>query len=397
MTTFKQRYRRIPKWIRRTVITLAVIVLLVHIILPPVIKHVINKKLNDLEGYYGYVDDVDISLYRGAYQIQDIHLYSDELGDEFPLFEMTEIDISVQWKAIFKGSLVAEVEFFEPHVYFAVAPPSSVKTKGKENVKSATKDGIGNNFDGIKLTVFKDLLMDQIPLKLNRIEIIDGTVHYIDKSSNPTVDVHLTDIDFRINNISNSFELSDNLISDFTFTSIAMNSAQFNFNGSFDPYDEDITLDMDIELKKLELTKLNKLFLAYAFFDVEKGEFSVFSEIDIEKGELSGYVKPFIDDLDIVNFQNDKQKTLNLFWQGLLGGSSKLIKNWSHDEIASKIPLKGSLNNPDVELLTSIGNIFYHSFLHKFKPMIDNEFNMSPGKRKRIERKEKRKEDKKKK
>ncbi len=398
MSKFKERYKKIPKWIRITVISLAVLVLLIHIILPPVVKYVINDKLKNIDGYYGHAEDVDIALYRGAYQIQGIHLYSDELGDEFPLLEMTEIDISVEWKAIFKGRLVAEVEFLEPHVYFAVAPPSSVKTKDTkdEDGESATKDGKGNNFDGIKLTVFKDLLMDQVPLKINRIEIIDGRVHYIDKSVSPKVDVHLSSIHFRINNISNSLDMSESLISDFQFTSIAMNSAQFNFNGSFDPYDEDVSLNIDVELQKLELTKLNELFLAYANFDVEEGTVSVFSEVDIEKGAVDGYVKPFIDGLDIVNFKEEKKDPLNLFWQALIGGSSKLIKNWSHDEIATKVPLKGNLSDPGFNLWTSVGNIFYHSFFYKFRHGIDGEFSLDEGSSKREIRKAKRAEKKKK-
>lgn len=361
MGKWKDRIKKVPKWIRITAICLAVIVLLVHIILPPVVRHIINDKLKNIDGYYGYIEDVDISLIRGAYEIQGIHIFSDELGDDFPLLEMKEIDISIQWKALFNKSLVAEVEFIEPHVYFAVS--------GKNEEK-------GNNFKAIKLTVFQDLLLSQVPLKINRMEVSNGKVHYIDKSVSPSVDVHLSEVEFNINNISNSLELSDNLISDFSFTSVAMNSAAFNFNGSFDPYDEDVSLDLDLELKKLELTKLNKLFLAYAFFDVEEGQFSVYSEVKVNKGELDGYVKPFVDNLDIVYYGTDKQKPLNLFWQALIGGSSKLIKNWNHDEIATKIPLKGTISDPKFSLLASIGNIFYHSFFYKFRPEIENKFSL---------------------
>lgn len=362
MRSLKERYKKMRKWPKRIMWTIIVISIVVHIILPPIIKHVINTKLENMEGYYGYVEDIDISLIRGAYQIQDIHLYSDELGEEFPLLEMKEIDISIQWLALFKGSLVAEVEFIEPEIYFVVAPDDKKRRS--------------NNFEKIQLTVFKDILVTQVPLQINRLEVFDGKVHYIDKSSSPNVEVQLSEMSLRINNLSNSLDLSETLISDFDFSSKVMKSATLEFDGSFDPYDENVSLNLDFELKKLNLKELNNMFLAYANFDVEKGEFSIYSEVEIEKGDLDGYVKPFIDDLDIVNYPVEKKKPLNLFWQALIGGSSKLIKNWSHDEIASKIPLKGTITDPKYGLISTIGNIFYHSIFHKLKPEIENKFNL---------------------
>ena len=319
-----------------------------------------------MDGYYGYVEDIDISLIRGAYQIQDIHLYSDELGKDFPLLEMKEIDISIQWLALFKGSLVAEVEFKEPDIYFVVAPDDKKRRS--------------NNFEKIKLTVFKDILVTQVPLQINRLEVFNGKVHYIDKSSSPNVEVQLSEMSLRINNLSNSLDLTETLIADFDFSSKVMKSATLEFDGSFDPYDEDVSLDMDFEMKKLNLKELNNMFLAYAYFDVEKGEFSIYSEVEVEKGDLDGYVKPFIDDLDIVNYPVEKKKPLNLFWQALIGGSSKLIKNWSHDEIASRIPLKGTITDPNYGILTTIGNIFYHSIFYKLKPEIENKFSLKSAK-----------------
>ncbi len=46
-----------------------------RLFLPAIVKKYVNKALNNIPGYYGWVDDIDISLYRGAYVINGLHLY----------------------------------------------------------------------------------------------------------------------------------------------------------------------------------------------------------------------------------------------------------------------------------------------------------------------------------
>lgn len=59
-------------YIAIVLIILALIVL--RLALPGIVKHYVNKQLNELPGYTGYVDDIDIMLWRGAYIIKGLHL-----------------------------------------------------------------------------------------------------------------------------------------------------------------------------------------------------------------------------------------------------------------------------------------------------------------------------------
>jgi hypothetical protein len=44
------------------------------IVLPPVVLHYVNKSLDELNGYRGHVEDIDIALIRGAYTINNIYI-----------------------------------------------------------------------------------------------------------------------------------------------------------------------------------------------------------------------------------------------------------------------------------------------------------------------------------
>ena len=64
--------RRVRSWPRRIVVTVAVIAVLLlagRMALPVVVKRMVNDRLQRIPGYTGYVNEVDIALWRGAYRL----------------------------------------------------------------------------------------------------------------------------------------------------------------------------------------------------------------------------------------------------------------------------------------------------------------------------------------
>src|SRR5688572_7669468 len=101
----------------------AVLVLLIGIraALPEVIERYVNKTLDELEGYSGHIDDVDLALYRGAYQIEGVRIVKTGGKQPVPFFSASEIDLSVQWGALLDGEVVAEIDLHGPKVNFVTA------------------------------------------------------------------------------------------------------------------------------------------------------------------------------------------------------------------------------------------------------------------------------------
>ena len=93
----------------RTAGIIIVVLIIIRLILPYVVLHYVNKSLASMEGYYGHVNDVDLSLYRGAYKIKDIYINKvDKQEKQVPFFSAQLIDLSVEWKALLHGSLAGE-------------------------------------------------------------------------------------------------------------------------------------------------------------------------------------------------------------------------------------------------------------------------------------------------
>jgi len=73
-----------------------------------------------MNGYYGHIDDIGISLYRGAYQINDMYLNKIDSGSgkQTDFFKVNNIDLSVHWGALLHGRLAGELVFNKPKLVF---------------------------------------------------------------------------------------------------------------------------------------------------------------------------------------------------------------------------------------------------------------------------------------
>src|SRR5688572_25961890 len=96
----------------------AVLLLLVggRIALPEVVERYANQKLATLHGYDGLVGDIDIHLWRGAYSIDDIVIVKTGASRPVPFFRAPRLDLSVEWRSLLRGSVVAEAQFLSPEL-----------------------------------------------------------------------------------------------------------------------------------------------------------------------------------------------------------------------------------------------------------------------------------------
>ena len=53
---------------------MVLILVVLRILIPGMVLRYANKTLAELDGYYGQVEDINIALYRGAYQLDGFYL-----------------------------------------------------------------------------------------------------------------------------------------------------------------------------------------------------------------------------------------------------------------------------------------------------------------------------------
>lgn len=277
-------------------------------------------------------------------------------GKETPFFSASEIDLSVEWKALFKGSIVGELVFERPVMKF---------TKDKVEPKDVTQDS----------TDFRKLLKDFMPLQVNRVEINNGNVQYLDHTSTPKVDVHLTNLDVLALNLKNSYDSSELLPASIK-ASADIYEGTLTFNMKLNPLADDPTFDMNAELKGTNLVLLNDFFKAYAKIDVNKGTFGMYTEVAAKEGRFEGYVKPLIKDLDVVGAEDRDDNVFRQLWENIAGTVAEVLENQRKDQFATKVPLEGNIKNPESDIASTILTVLQNAFIQALQPAIDDQISI---------------------
>lgn len=362
---------------RRTVkvlIGLLVALVVIRLILPYVILHFANRSLADMNGYYGHIKDIDLSIIRGAYKIDSIYINKLDrragapvTSEQTPFFASKEVDLSVEWKSLFKGSIVGELVFRRPYLLF---------TKDKVEPKEIVKDSAD----------FRKILDKFMPLNINRCELLGGAIQYKDFSSKPNVDIALTNLNLLAQNLRNSYDSSAILPASIHATADVY-EGKLRFDAKLNPLANAPTFDMSAELNNTNLVKLNDFFQAYAKVDVNDGRFGLYTEVAAKDEEFKGYVKPVIKDLDILGKEDRKDNLLQKLWEAVAGGAGKLLENKNNDQVATKVPFHGRLDDPKTNVWAAITNILQNAFIHAIQPSIDNEISIASVKEDKKEKK----------
>lgn len=364
--TKKKFFLRKP--VKILLIVLAVLIV-VRIILPYVVLHYANKTLANMNGYYGHIEDIDLAIIRGAYKIDSIYLNKVDTvtNKQTHFFSAQEIDLSVEWKALFHGSIVGELVFEKPMLRFS---------KDKVEPKDLRNDS----------TDFRKLLDDFMPLSINRFEINHGKIQYIDQFSSPKVDVNMTDVNVLALNLKNSYD-STALLPATIKADADIYEGTLNFNLKLNPLAEKPTFDMNAELKETNLVLLNDFFKAYANIDVNKGTFGMYTEVAAKQGAFTGYVKPIVKGLDVYGPEDKKDNIFRKLWEALAGGAGEVLENQPKDQFATKIPFEGRLDDPKANIWVTIANVLQNAFINALQPSIDNEINIGSVDKKKTEKK----------
>jgi hypothetical protein len=353
----KRKRRRLLKFF----LVLVVLLVIFRLCLPYIVLRYVNKKLSGLKEYYGHVEDIDIALIRGAYVIRDIKLekIGNEQGtkDTIPFFKSPVIDLSVEWRAIFKGSLVGEIYVEDPVLNF-------VKGKHKgEDTKADTAD-------------FRQLIDDLMPLTVNHFEITRGQIHYIDQFSSPRVDLAMKDLEIVATNLTNVND-SSKLLPARATADASVYGGQFHMDVNFDALNKTPTFDMSAELKHMNLVLLNDFLRAYGNFDVKKGDVSLYTEFAAKEGGFGGYVKPVLKDLDIVQWNKEEGDFKQILWETLIGSAAALLENRKEDQVATKVNIEGRFDDPTINIWRAISFVLRNAFVHALKPSVDNSININ--------------------
>lgn len=352
-----KQVKRKKRW-RIVLIVVAALVIL-RIILPYVLLRVANDRLKHTKGYYGHIADLDLAIIRGAYQLEGFYLDKQDTVTEkrTKFLSAGLIDLSVEWKALFHGSIVGELVIDTAEVRF---------TKEAAEPADLQKDTAS----------FADLLHDFMPLKINRLEIHNSAIRYKDPTSKPAVDVQLSNVELLATNLTNATDSAVVLPSKVNATA-GLYGGELTFNMGIDPLAAQPAFDMNLKLTETDLKQLNDMLKAYGNFDVNKGSMSLYTEMATRNGEFTGYVKPVIKDLDVLGPEDKNDSFFHKIYEGIVGTAGAVLTNPRKDQVATKVELKGKLSNVKTSTIYAVIQLLRNAFIQAIVPAIDEDISIN--------------------
>ena len=336
-------------------VVLALLLLGARAAAPTLIQRYVNRVLDRTEGYRGSIGDVDLALVRGGYTIEDVRMDKDTGKVPVPLFRAREVDLSIEWRALFDGSLVGEVWFDRPELNFVSGPRDAAEQSGAEGD-------------------WRKTVKDLFPVKINKITVRDGTVHFRNFASDPPVDVYLRDVEATVRNLTNSEELAGDTVARAALRARAMERGEIRAKAAIDPYADRPSFDLDLSATNVALTDWNDFFRAYAGVDVQRGALRLYVELQAKDGRFDGYVKPFLENVDVLDLREEvpEQSFFASLWEALVGGTAEVVQDQSEGRVATRIPISGDADTPQIGFWTTLGNVLRNAFVEAFVPALEH-------------------------
>ena len=305
--------------------------------------------------YTGHVEDIDIHLIRGAYQIDDLRIRKINNKIKKPFVFIPKTDLSVEWKSLFKGKLVSEVECYEPEINFAFSESEAQSQTGSE----------------VDWTAY---LKKLLPISINRFAVIDGKVNLTSLVTQPRADLSLQKFQGEIRNIRNVEDKSNKLPSPVTASGdVPGYGGTMNFSANMNLLKAIPDFDYNLRFSGLQLVKLNNLAREYANLDFEQGTVSVYSEMAMLDGKLNGYLKPLTKGMKIFKLNEHEGRSVGKFFTELLAqGGTAILKNQKHDQVATRIPLNGTVEEVETALWPTLFGVLRNAYIEAFRGEFDN-------------------------
>lgn len=321
---------------------------------PVAVERYVNRQLADMGEYRGSVAEIELSLIRGGYVLRGLEIVKPSAPAGTPAFAtIPAMDLSLQWRALFRGRAVGEVVMHEPVLNLVQGPSDEEQQLGT-----------GVNWP--------QEIRDLFPFTLNVVEARNGLVTFNAPGISTDDSLTMRDFQMQLRNLTNVQDIEEPAFAELEVRGGIMGNAPLTLTGRIDPNEMTPTFDIDLSLEGARLVDVNPWLREFLKVDAEMGVFSMYSELAAAEGRFEGYVRPILEDPQLFDAEtDDSQGPFRKAWEALVNVAAKLLENRQENQVATQIPLRGEIEDPDVDLLTTMVNLLRNAFVTAFSHSLD--------------------------
>jgi hypothetical protein len=338
------------RWARRLVIVAAVLVAIVvaiRMLIDPIATHYTRKGLNDAKGISGDFQRVHVTVFPPGYEIWRIKLIEEPGGSErHPLFYAERVGVSVDWRALLRGRLAARARLDEPKITISKRADAP---KDKQPKPAALPD-------------VDAALRKVIPARVQRIEVRDGEVLYRDLTAPRHPQIWLHALELSAENLATREELAGGRPATVNASAKLGKSGDVTLFVSANPFAKSLEFAGKASLEGWKAAELFDLIQPATKLQTPEGTLDVFVEFRAKGGEITGGVKPVLKNVRVRATEDDLGNRLKAWVadKGLRLFSDRVP---DRNAVATVVPIKGKLTDPDIQLWPTILGVIRNAFV----------------------------------
>lgn len=336
------------RWI--VLIAFIVVLIIIRLALPSLLENQAIKKLSQIEGHTGEVRDIDLRLYRLTYIINGVSITKTEDNIPEPFMDVEKVEITLQWGPLWMGKLYADINIINPQVNFMV-----VERQDSGKVVKIKQFGQGVNW----MQEFKKMN----PFDMDNLNIENGKITYNNSTTNPQVNLNIDNLHIRATDLRGRPDSTEGpLPADFTVNGNVFGKDNLSIEGKMNMRAKPTDVDASFTLENANLVELNNLLRVHTNTDVNSGRISIYSEMAINDSQVDGYIKPVIENLDILNWETEDEPFFSKIGEAIKGFVAEVFENQEEDQIATNVPLSGNIDNMDTGVWPAIWSLLKNAF-----------------------------------
>lgn len=338
-------------------IALAVVLIVMRLLLPGLVRHYLNQRIQDMGQYHGTMSDIDLHIWRGSYTIRDLRIDKAGAPPNEPFLNAPRTEISVSYGALLHSHLRGKVDFYEPTVNFI---------DGKSDSERQTGKGVN----------WSDELNILIPAELDELRVHDGTVTFRNFVSSPRVDLAMSNVNSTVTNLSQGSAQNGSRVAQLHTTATILGDAPLETNASFDPTNRFGDFNYHIRVTHIQLVRANALARAYTGLDFAAGTGDFTMELKAQNGYLEGYAEPVFKDLQMFSWKKDVQEEkkgpIKLIYEAAAQGVVSILKSPSNDQIVTKVTISGRIGDSKFGKPQAVVDVLQKAFVQAYKSQLEH-------------------------
>lgn len=342
----------------------AIVIFIIWLMINPVADYFARKAFADLQGYKGTYKDLSVSVIPPHVEITNLELVKDPSaeGGEFLIFtERARLD--VLWKNLFKGAIVMQVNIDHPKLTVIQEPAPPEPPKPPEVKKPPPK-----------IPDVEKELKKAPPVRIDHIEVNNAEIVFVDATERSRPRFWIHDMEVHIQNIATREELAKNMPTTVSANGVVQKSGDLRFFLAANPWEEDLSFSGETELRGLALPDLYEFAAAKIDIKPIRGTFDLFAEFKAEGNEITGGIKPLLHNVDVApedpTFLNWLKSAAVDVTVSVLSGSPDQPEEG--EKIATIIPIKGNITDPNPQILPTVLGIVRNAFVEGLQAGFQN-------------------------